>query len=205
MFVSMYRHWIKPFLDFFVAFSLLVLCSPVIGLVIVGLYFVNRGQVWFFQDRPGKNGAIFQVVKFKTMNDRRDGSGNLLPDSERLTYFGNFVRKTSLDELPQLFNVIKGDMSIVGPRPLLVEYLDLYSEHQKRRHEVKPGITGWAQVNGRNTVEWKKRFDFDVWYVDHQSFSLDLNILFLTVLKVLKAEGISSGTSVTMEKFRGNN
>ena len=144
------------------------------------------------------------MVKFKTMNDTRNERGELLPDDVRLTWIGNFIRKTSLDELPQLFNVLKGDMSIVGPRPLLVEYLPLYNDIQKRRHEVRPGITGWAQVNGRNAIGWEQKFAYDVWYVDHQSFGLDLKILFLTVAKVFKAEGISSGTSVTMEKFGGN-
>jgi len=168
------------------------------------LAIANRGKVWFTQSRPGKEGNIFTVVKFKTMNDARNEQGELLPDDVRLTWIGNFIRKTSLDELPQLFNVLKGDMSIVGPRPLLVEYLPLYNDIQKRRHEVKPGITGWAQVNGRNAIGWEQKFAYDVWYVDHQSFGLDLKILFLTVAKVFKAEGISSGTSVTMEKFRGS-
>lgn len=173
-------------------------------LVIVLLAIANKGSVWFTQARPGYREKIFTVVKFKTMNDARDASGNLLPDEKRLTQIGRFVRKTSLDELPQLFNVLKGDMSFVGPRPLLVEYLPLYNTHQKRRHNVKPGITGWAQVNGRNTVAWQDRFDLDVWYVDHQSFTIDLKILILTIGKVFKAEGISSGTSATMEKFNGN-
>ena len=149
-------------------------------------------------------GKIFKVVKFRTMNDSRDERGDLLPDETRLTWIGNVIRKTSLDELPQLFNVLKGDMSIVGPRPLLIEYLPLYNEEQKKRHEVKPGITGWAQVNGRNAISWPQKFAYDVWYVNHQSFGLDLKILFLTVVKVFKAEGISSETSVTMEKFKGN-
>ena len=167
------------------------------------LYVVNRGEIWFRQQRPGKDGVIFTLVKFRTMTDQRDMHGNLLPDKERLTPVGNFIRKTSLDELPQLYNVLVGDMSFVGPRPLLVEYLALYNPEQLRRHSVKPGITGWAQVNGRNTVHWPQRFAYDVWYVDHLSLGLDLKILLLTVLKVLKAEGISSGTSVTMEKFNG--
>jgi lipopolysaccharide/colanic/teichoic acid biosynthesis glycosyltransferase len=168
------------------------------------LAIVNKGSVWFMQERPGKDGRLFHVIKFKTMNDQRNEKGELLSDEQRLTWIGALIRKTSLDELPQLINVLKGDMSMVGPRPLLTEYLPLYSEEQRRRHEVKPGITGWAQVNGRNSVEWKRRFEYDVYYVDHQSFGFDLKILFLTVLKVFKAEGISSGTSVTMEKFRGN-
>jgi lipopolysaccharide/colanic/teichoic acid biosynthesis glycosyltransferase len=173
-------------------------------LAIALLGIANRGHIWFLQERPGKNGKIFRVFKFKTMTDERDAQGNLLPDDKRLTAVGKFVRKTSLDELPQMINVLKGDMSIVGPRPLLVEYLPLYNQQQRRRHEVKPGITGWAQVNGRNTLDWPERFAYDVWYVDHISFALDIKILFLTIVKVFKAEGVSSGTSVTMEKFRGN-
>lgn len=180
------------------------MASPVLLAVMLLLAIANKGAVWFIQPRPGYREKLFHVIKFKTMTDARDAQGNLLPDAQRLTGIGKFVRKTSLDELPQLINVLKGDMSVVGPRPLLVEYLPLYSEHQKRRHAVRPGITGWAQVNGRNTVEWPKRFDYDVWYVDHQSFGLDLKILFLTVIKVFKAEGISSGTTATMEKFNGN-
>lgn len=156
------------------------------------------------QERPGKNGKLFHVVKFKTMTDERDPYGHLLPDEVRLTAVGKFVRKTSIDEIPQLFNVLLGHMSFVGPRPLLKEYLPLYNADQQRRHLVKPGITGWAQVNGRNTLSWQQKFAYDVWYVDHVSFALDIKILFLTVIKVLKAEGISSESSLTMEKFRGN-
>jgi undecaprenyl phosphate N,N'-diacetylbacillosamine 1-phosphate transferase len=200
----LYRNLIKPFLDSFTALIILVIASPVLILVIVLLAIVNKGSVWFVQERPGKDGRLFHVIKFKTMNDQRNEKGELLSDEKRLTWIGALIRKTSLDELPQLINVLKGDMSLVGPRPLLTEYLPLYSEEQRRRHEVKPGITGWAQVNGRNTVEWKRRFEYDVYYVDHQSFGFDLKILFLTVLKVFKAEGISSSTSVTMEKFKGN-
>lgn len=170
------------------------------GLVAVS----NKGKVWFIQPRPGQNERIFRVIKFRTMTDDRDDKGNLLPDHKRLTPVGRFVRKTSLDELPQLINVLRGDMSFVGPRPLLIEYLPLYSIEQKRRHAVKPGITGWAQVNGRNAISWEQKFAFDVWYVDHLSFWLDMKILLLTVLKVFKAEGISSETSVTMEKFKGS-
>ena len=169
------------------------------------LFITNRGNVWFRQDRPGKDGKIFTVLKFKTMTDQCDPQGNLLPDKVRLTALGKFIRKTSFDELPQLFNVLWGDMSFVGPRPLLVEYLPLYNKEQQRRHQVTPGITGWAQVNGRNTVSWPQKFALDVWYVDHISFGLDIKILFLTVMKVFKAEGISSATSETMEKFHGNN
>jgi undecaprenyl phosphate N,N'-diacetylbacillosamine 1-phosphate transferase len=200
----LYSTIIKPFVDRLFALLILLIATPVLLVVIVLLAVANKGAVWFVQPRPGYQDKIFHVIKFKTMTDERDADGNLLPDNERLTAIGKFVRKTSLDELPQLINVLKGDMSFVGPRPLLVEYLPLYNAHQKRRHAVKPGITGWAQVNGRNTVEWPKRFDYDVWYVDNQSFWLDLKILFLTVFKVFKAEGISSDTSATMEKFRGN-
>ena len=183
---------------------MLLVSSPVWLIVLLLLAISNQGKIWFIQPRPGKDGVIFNVIKFKTMNDVRDKNGALLSDESRLTWIGNIIRKTSLDELPQLFNVLKGNMSIVGPRPLLVEYLPLYNEEQKRRHQVKPGITGWAQVNGRNTISWPQKFAFDVWYVDHQSFVLDLKILFLTIVKVFKADGISSGTSVTMEKFRGS-
>lgn len=168
------------------------------------LAIANRGKVWFTQKRPGKDGKLFTVIKFKTMSDERDGYGNLLPDEKRLTSIGKFVRKTSIDEIPQLFNVLLGHMSFVGPRPLLTEYLTLYDKQQMRRHEVKPGITGWAQVNGRNTLSWQQKFAYDIWYVDHISFALDIKILFLTVIKVFKAEGISSESSLTMEKFRGN-
>ncbi len=201
----MYQSLFKPLFDRTCALILLLITSPVIIIVATILYVVNRGKIWFRQERPGKDGKIFTVVKFRTMTDERDLHGNLLPDKERLTPVGTFIRKTSLDELPQLFNVLAGDMSFVGPRPLLVEYLALYNPEQLRRHRVKPGITGWAQVNGRNTVLWPQRFAYDIWYVDHLSFGLDIKILFLTVLKVLKAEGISSETSVTMEKFNGNN
>lgn len=164
----------------------------------------NEGKPFFFQSRPGKNGRLFNIVKFKTMNDRRSNKGELLSDEERLTAIGRFVRKTSLDEIPQLINVIKGEMSLVGPRPLLVEYLSLYSKEQNRRHEVRPGITGWAQVNGRNAISWKQKFEMDVWYVDNLNFCLDLKIILLTIKKVIIKEGVSSNTSVTMEKFNGN-
>jgi undecaprenyl phosphate N,N'-diacetylbacillosamine 1-phosphate transferase len=202
--IGLYQQFLKPIADRFFALVLLILVSPILLLVILLLIVFNKGSVWFIQSRPGYHGKLFHVIKFKTMTDARDAQGNLLPDAQRLTAIGKFVRKSSLDELPQLINVLKGDMSFVGPRPLLVEYLPLYNAHQKRRHQVKPGITGWAQVNGRNTVEWAKRFDYDVWYVEHQSFALDLKILFLTIIKVFKAEGISSGTTATMEKFNGN-
>lgn len=200
----MYVSIVKPFFDKATAFVVLIVASPLLLVSVILLWFANKGNVWFLQERPGKDGKIFRVFKFKTMTDERDAQGNLLPDDKRLTAVGKFVRKTSLDELPQMINVLKGDMSIVGPRPLLVEYLPLYNQQQRRRHEVKPGITGWAQVNGRNALDWPERFACDVWYVEHISFALDIKILFLTVVKVFKAEGVSSGTSVTMEKFRGN-
>ena len=202
--LTLYSSIVKPFFDKISSLLLLLVSSPILLIVLLLLAISNKGKIWFIQPRPGKDGAIFNVIKFKTMNDVRDKNGALLSDDARLTLIGNIIRKTSLDELPQLFNVLKGNMSIVGPRPLLVEYLPLYNEEQKRRHQVKPGITGWAQVNGRNTISWPQKFAFDVWYVDHQSFVLDLKILFLTIVKVFKADGISSGTSVTMEKFRGS-
>ena len=175
-------------------------------LITLWLHFANKGAGAFFtQERPGKNGRIFKVIKFKTMTDERNANGDLLPDADRLTKVGRLVRSTSVDELPQLFNVLKGDMALIGPRPLLPQYLPLYSKEQARRHEVRPGITGWAQVNGRNAISWKKKFELDVWYVDHCSFSLDLKIIFLTIKKVFVREGISSDTSVTMEAFTGNN
>jgi undecaprenyl phosphate N,N'-diacetylbacillosamine 1-phosphate transferase len=182
----------------------LIIVSPVLIVTMLLLAYVNRGKVWFIQERPGKHGKLFQVIKFKTMTDERDRDGHLLPDEKRLTPIGKIVRKTSIDEIPQLFNVLLGHMSFVGPRPLLKEYLPLYNAEQQRRHSVKPGITGWAQVNGRNTLSWQQKFAFDVWYVDHMSFTLDIKILFLTVIKVLRAEGINSEASLTMEKFKGN-
>jgi len=199
-----YLQIFKPLFDRLAALIGLLLASPIILGAVVALLIANRGNIWFLQPRPGKGGKIFKVIKFKTMTDERDANGDLLPDDRRLTATGKFVRKTSLDELPQLVNVLKGDMSLIGPRPLLVEYLPLYSAEQSRRHDVRPGITGWAQVNGRNAISWKQKFAYDVWYVDNLSFALDLKIVFLTIRKVFKAEGISSETSVTMEKFRGN-
>jgi lipopolysaccharide/colanic/teichoic acid biosynthesis glycosyltransferase len=198
-----YTSVIKPFLDTVVACVALIVAAPLILLSMLLLSFANKGNIWFLQERPGKNGKIFRVIKFKTMTDARDAQGVLLPDDKRLTAVGKFIRRTSLDELPQLINVVKGDMSIVGPRPLLVEYLPLYSQEQGRRHAVRPGITGWAQVNGRNAISWIEKFTYDVWYVEHVSFAIDIKILFLTVVKVFKAEGINSATSVTMEKFKG--
>lgn len=200
----MYRTFVKHFLDCFVALALLAVTFPLIVFVAVLLAVVQRGKVWFVQPRPGKNEKVFRLIKFKTMTDARDREGNLLPDDDRLTATGRFIRKTSIDELPQLINVLKGDMSLVGPRPLLVEYLPRYSTVQRRRHEVRPGITGWAQVNGRNAIEWKERFEMDVWYVDNLSFVLDMKILFLTVGRVFRAEGIGGTGTQTMKKFDGN-
>lgn len=182
----------------------MVLLSPVFLVALVLLFIANQGQPFFFQRRPGKNGKIFLLVKFRTMNNKRDQEGNLLPDEKRLTPVGRFVRKTSLDELPQMINVLKGDMSLIGPRPLLVEYLTLYTEFQNRRHEVKPGITGWAQVNGRNAISWEKKFELDVWYVDHMSFLLDLKVFWLTIKKIIKPEGISQQGHATMPYFKGS-
>ena len=193
-------------IDFIVVFGVLVIIWPILLIMTLWLHFANRGAGAFFtQERPGQYGKIFKVIKFKTMTDERDENGDLLPDEKRLTKIGKFIRSTSVDELPQLFNVLKGDMSLIGPRPLLPQYLPLYSKEQARRHEVRPGITGWAQVNGRNAISWTKKFELDVWYVDHCSFLLDLKIIFLTVKKVFVREGISSDTSVTMEPFIGNN
>jgi undecaprenyl phosphate N,N'-diacetylbacillosamine 1-phosphate transferase len=200
----MYKSFLKRTIDFGCALIGLLLLSPLFILVTIGLYFANQGKPFFFQLRPGKNGRIFKIVKFKTMNDRKDEEGNLLPDAIRLTKVGTFVRKTSLDEIPQLFNVIKGDMSLIGPRPLLPEYLPLYDDVQKRRHEVKPGITGWAQVNGRNAISWQKKFEYDVWYVNNISCLLDLKILFLTFKKVFLSEGINMNGQATSEAFKGN-
>ncbi|GAA4444629.1 sugar transferase [Ravibacter arvi] len=200
----MYRYLIKPFADFLIALLCLVLLSPVLIVVAFCLFFANGGQPFFFQMRPGKNGRIFRIVKFKTMNDRKGSNGELLPDAERLTRIGAWVRKTSLDEIPQLINVLKGDMSLIGPRPLLVQYLPLYDERQARRHEVRPGITGWAQVNGRNAISWQQKFEYDVWYVDHMTFGLDMKILWLTLKKVVVREGISQAGQATMEVFKGN-
>ncbi len=185
------------------ALVLLLLTSPVLLLTMVFLAYANNGSIWFRQARPGLHEKIFTVIKFKTMTDARDAQGNLLPDEQRLTWIGKWIRKTSVDELPQLINIIRGEMSFIGPRPLLVDYLPLYNAEQKRRHEVKPGITGWAQVNGRNLLHWPDRFRLDVWYVDHLSFLLDIKILYLTFIKVLKAEGITSATAATMERFKG--
>ena len=202
----MYKHCIKRIFDFIFVLCTLTIIWPVLLLVTIWLHFANKGAGAFFtQERPGKHGRIFKVIKFKTMTDEYDENGNLLPDEKRLTQIGKFVRSTSIDELPQLINVLKGDMALIGPRPLLPQYLSLYSKEQARRHEVRPGITGWAQVNGRNAISWNKKFELDVWYVDHCSFLLDLKIIFLTIKKVFVREGISSDTSATMEPFIGNN
>lgn len=201
--MNMYKKYIKPFFDFIFAFLVILTISPLVFFVSLLLLFSNHGAVLFLQKRPGINGKIFTIIKFKTMNDKKDVLGNLLPDSERLTLIGKFIRTTSLDEVPQLINVLKGEMSIIGPRPLLTEYLCLYSDFQKKRHDVKPGITGWAQINGRNTVDWETKFKFDVWYVENQSFILDLNILCKTIFKVFRRVGINEKNSATMEKFYG--
>ena len=204
--MKIYANCLKRVLDFLIA-----LCAFSVSLIILipvalFLHFANKGAgVFFLQPRPGRNGKIFKVIKFKTMNDEKDAEGNLLPDEVRLTKVGRFVRSTSIDELPQLWNVIKGDMSLIGPRPLLVQYLPLYSPEQARRHEVRPGITGWAQVNGRNSISWKQKFEYDVWYVDHLSFWLDVKIIFLTIKKVFVREGISHEGMATMEPFNGHN
>ncbi len=199
-----YARFIKPLMEWVLALLAFVVLSPVFIVVVLLLAVANSGRPFFLQRRPGLQGHIFRVIKFKTMNDRRGEDGELLPDAERLTAIGRFVRKTSLDEIPQLLNVIKGDMALVGPRPLLEEYLPLYEDTQMHRHDVRPGITGWAQVNGRNAISWQQKFAYDVWYVNNLSFALDIRILLLTVRNVLRSEGISSETSATMEKFRGN-
>ena len=201
----MYSNVFKRLFDFLISGSILLIIWPIIFVLSLFLHFANRGAGAFFtQSRPGKNGKIFKVIKFKTMTDERDANENLLPDAQRLTKVGKFIRSTSLDELPQLINVLKGDMALIGPRPLLPEYLPLYSTEQARRHEVRPGITGWAQVHGRNAISWQEKFRLDVWYVDHCSLAVDLKIIWLTIMKVVKREGISSSTSETMELFTGN-
>lgn len=200
----MYRNFFKRLIDLLLAITGFILVSPLILILIIVLFATNNRKVFFLQARPGLNGKIFKIIKFKTMNDRVDKDGNLLPDAERLTPIGWFIRKTSMDEAPQLLNVIKGDMSLVGPRPLLTEYLPLYNTEQMRRHKVKPGITGWAQVNGRNAITWEQKFNYDVWYVDHQTFLLDLKIMWMTFEKIFKSEGINQQGHVTMGKFEGN-
>ena len=201
----MYKNVFKPFFDFIVSLLCLIIFSPIFIIILVILSYFNNGKPFFYQIRPGKRGKLFKVIKFKTMNDKKDDQGNLLSDEKRLTNLGKFVRKTSLDELPQLINVLKGDMSLIGPRPLLPEYLTLYNPIQRKRHDVKPGITGWAQVNGRNAISWEKKFELDVWYVEHLSFKLDAKILFKTILKVVQSEGINGVNAITTEKYTGNN
>lgn len=201
----MYRNTIKPLLDFVVAFLVLVFMLPVILFVVLFLGLANKGNPFFLQLRPGKNGKLFKIIKFKTMTDERDEKGQLLPDQARLTLVGQLVRKTSLDEVPQLLNVIAGDMSLVGPRPLLPEYLELYDQHQKQRHLVKPGITGWAQVNGRNAITWNRKFDLDVWYVHNLSFAVDVKIVWKTFFKVVSSQGVSQENMATAEPFKGSN
>ena len=200
----MYRNYFKTLLDKLLSLLGIVLLSPVFIVVFVALFFNNKGKVFFVQNRPGKNGKIFKIIKFKTMNDKKDAQGNLLPDEERLTSIGKLVRKTSLDEIPQLFNVLIGNMSLIGPRPLLPEYLPLYNSFQNKRHLVKPGITGWAQVNGRNAITWQKKFELDVWYVNNLSFWLDIKIIFLTIKKVFVSEGINAEGEATTIAFKGN-
>ena len=202
----MYKKYVKRWLDFVIVLCVLLVMWPVLLVIAVWLHFANKGAGAFFtQERPGKDGKLFKVIKFKSMTDERDEDGQLLPDAERLTAVGRFIRSTSLDELPQLLNVLKGDMALIGPRPLLPQYLPLYSKEQARRHEVRPGITGWAQVHGRNAISWTEKFKLDVWYVDHVSLRVDLEVVFLTIKKVLKREGISQEGQATMEMFNGNN
>ena len=206
--VIMYKNFFKRMIDFILVFCALAMIWPILLLITVWLHFANKGAgAFFLQERPGKNGKIFKVIKVKTMTDERGADGNLLPDADRLTKVGKFVRSTSIDELPQLINVLKGDMALIGPRPLLVQYLPLYSKEQARRHEVRPGITGWAQINGRNNISWAKKFELDVWYVDHCSLSIDIMIVFKTIKKVLYREDINQvgGEWATMDPFTGNN
>jgi lipopolysaccharide/colanic/teichoic acid biosynthesis glycosyltransferase len=197
----MYKNLIKPFFDSVAAFCGLVLLFPILLIITIILYYSNDGKPFFFQLRPGKNGKIFKIIKFKTMNDRKDAEGNLLSDTDRLTKMGQFVRKTSLDEIPQLWNVMIGQMSLIGPRPLLTQYYHLYNDFQIRRHEVKPGITGWAQVNGRNTISWDEKFNYDVFYVDNIGFIFDCKIFMRTILKVIKSEGINPNNATETEPF----
>ncbi len=202
----MYKHFFKRFFDFWISLIALIIISPILLVITIWLYFANKGAgAFFFQERPGKDGKIFKVIKFKTMTDERDADGNLLPDAQRLTKVGKFVRSTSIDELPQLINVLKGDMALIGPRPLLVQYLPLYSPEQARRHDVRPGISGWAQCHGRNAISWTEKFKLDVWYVDHCTLWTDIKVIFITIKNVLMRKDISSATSATMEVFTGNN
>ena len=202
----MYKNFFKRFFDFWIALIALICISPILIVVTIWLHFANKGAgAFFLQERPGKDAKIFKVIKFKTMTDERDENGALLPDEQRLTKVGQFVRSTSIDELPQLINVLKGDMALIGPRPLLVQYLPLYSKEQARRHEVRPGISGWAQCHGRNAISWKQKFEYDVWYVDHVSLLTDLKVIFITIQKVLFREDINSNNNATMEDFDGTN
>lgn len=201
----MYALFLKRILDVLIALSVLILTSPLSIAVALALYVQNKGSIFFLQERPGYHEKPFYIIKFKTMTDERDEEGELLPDIERITSLGKFVRKLSLDELPQLFNVLKGDMSLIGPRPLLFKYIPLYSDEQRRRHEVKPGITGWAQVNGRNSISWEKKFKLDVWYVENVTFMLDVRIIWLTIVKILKREGVNQSAARPMQPFDGTN
>jgi len=204
----MYRHFFKRFIDFWISLIALICISPILIVVAIWLHFANKGAgAFFFQERPGKDAKIFKVIKFKTMTDERGADGELLPDAQRLTKVGKFVRSTSIDELPQLINVLKGDMALIGPRPLLVKYLPLYSKEQMRRHEVRPGISGWAQCHGRNNISWTEKFQLDVWYVDHVSLWTDLKVIWITIMKVIKRVDINNGTgkSATIEAFNGHN
>lgn len=202
----MYKHFIKRFFDFWISLIVLICISPILLVITIWLHFANKGAgVFFFQERPGKDGKIFKVIKFKTMTDERDANGELLPDEDRLTTVGKFVRSTSIDELPQLINVLKGDMALIGPRPLLVKYLPRYSPEQMRRHEVRPGISGWAQCHGRNAISWTEKLKLDVWYVDHVSLWTDIKVIWITVLKVLKRADINEAGQATMEEFNGHN
>ena len=202
----MYKHFFKRLFDFIIVLTALSVIWPFLLIITLWLHFANKGAgAFFFQERPGKDGKIFRVIKFKTMNDERDANGELLPDADRLTSVGRFVRSTSIDELPQLINVLKGDMALIGPRPLLVQYLPLYSKKQARRHEVRPGITGWAQCHGRNAISWEKKFELDVWYVDHLSFVTDVKVILITIKKVLMRSDISQEGQATIEPFNGQN
>ena len=202
----MYKHFFKRILDFFISLIVIICISPILLVVTIWLHFANKGAgAFFFQERPGKDEKIFKVIKFKTMTDERDAEGNLLPDAQRLTMVGKFVRSTSIDELPQLINVLKGDMALIGPRPLLVKYLPLYSAEQARRHEVRPGISGWAQCHGRNAISWTEKFKLDVWYVDHCTLWTDIKVVWITIMKVLKRADISNDAAATMPPFNGNN
>lgn len=198
-----YRKYLKRLFDFTLSLLLLIITFPVNITISIILFFTNNGKVFFIQPRPGKNEDIFSIIKFRTMNEKVNKNGELLPDNERITRTGNFIRKTSIDELPQLINVLRGDLSFIGPRPLLVDYLPLYNDFQRRRHEVKPGITGWAQVNGRNAISWQKKFEYDIWYVDNICFLVDLKIIFLTIKKIFLAENINTSDTTTMARFTG--